>query len=263
MDWQASIPFVAAAVIGGAVTWALCSLLPSVWRASRWPLAIAVALICGLIGPRLMPALTPPNEIERQLLQGEEGELSAAWKEADPESFAAYVEDIRAAYAGSNRQAALERARAGVANAARSRMPNLSDEQLVDYLHVQRDIFIRLEVDGAEFCRPIYFAEPLPSSGLKVDPVLSDRQRAIFAAAFRADPQAGASLSGEAYETALGTVLQETEAVLGDDYTLLARESSVDGHEVEFCAAAAEMFNELAASPEAGPLYRAMLRASQ
>jgi hypothetical protein len=138
-------------------------------------------------------------------------------------------------------------------------MPNLSDDRLVEYLEVQRDIFIHLEDRAPEFCRPIYFSEPLPSRHLPVDPALARRQQAIFAEAFRAEPNAGASLEGEPYEAVLGEVMSEVEAAVGENFVLLARETPVQGRDAEFCRTAAEMFNQLARSPQAGPLYRAML----
>lgn len=258
MDWQAAIPFVSAGAVGGAVVWALCALLPSGCGAARWPLTITAAVVLGLVGPRLIPAFAPSlAEVERQLLEGDD--LSAAWKEADPQTFSAFVADIRSAYSGDDRSAALARARAGVADAARRRLSNLDDESIVEYLRVQRDIFLDLRTEGPEFCRPIYFAEPLSSDDLPVNMNLARRQQRIFANAFRASTAPKPTLTGADYDVALEAVLQTTEHAIGEDMALLSQDTPVIGREVQFCAAAAEMLNQFSASTQAGPLYRGML----
>jgi hypothetical protein len=263
MDWQAVLPFVVAGVVGAAVIWALCALLPTSWSAARWPLTIVAAVVFGLLGPRLIPAFAPSvAEVERQLLEGDP--LFATWKETDPRSFAIYVADVRAAYVGDDRENALGRARAAVANEARVRLPNLDDAALVEHLLIQRDIFLDLRAEGPEFCRAIYFSESLPSSDVPVNATLAQRQQDVLARAFRAPSASGPILESEVYALALDEVLQSTSNVVGDDISLLSPTTPVAGRDIQFCAAAAEMFNQLALSAQAGPLYRTMLvQASQ
>jgi uncharacterized membrane protein YeaQ/YmgE (transglycosylase-associated protein family) len=81
------------AVVGGALVFGTWSLLPDAWQASRAPVAVVAAVLCGLSASRIeLPSLQTPAAVERTLLAHPDlGELMSAWKETDPSAFADFV----------------------------------------------------------------------------------------------------------------------------------------------------------------------------
>ena len=82
--------FVGGAVVGGAIAYGLWTLLPNTWRPARWPVAIVAAL---LVGANVATKVTLPDGTERAFLEDRNaGELARAWKQADPQGFAEFIE---------------------------------------------------------------------------------------------------------------------------------------------------------------------------
>ncbi len=258
MEISAPVAAIALATAAGAVAWIVFTLLPDVWRAARIPVVV-VASVMGALNGFYHFGGQSTAQVERQLLSsGDFALLAQAWKAEEPSSFAAFVASIREASRDRD-GGGMEAARVGLAEAARVRMIYLSDARLADYLNVQSEIFGDLERRGPRFCRSIFFGEPLDGSP-PVNDALSRRQIEIFAETFRSDRNGEpAVLVGEAYEAVLSEVTDNTFEQVGDDLHLLQHGADTNGQEANFCRAASELFKQMAASPQAGPLYRAML----
>jgi hypothetical protein len=258
MEISAPVAAIGLATAAGAVAWVAFTLLPDVWRAARIPVVVVASIMGALNGFHHFRGQSAA-QVERQLLSsGDFAPLAQAWKAEEPSSFAAFVASISEASRDRD-GGGIEAARVGLAEAARARMAYLPDARLAEYLGVQSEIFGDLERRGPSFCRSIFFGEPLDGSP-PVNDSLSRRQIQIFADTFRSDRNGEpAMLVGEAYEVALAEVTENTFDLVGDDLHLLQQGADIAGQEANFCRAASELFRQMAASPQAGPLYRAML----
>lgn len=253
-----------AAAIGGAVGGALggvfggllARLAPESWRAGVRT-AVTVALM--VIGWQVAVAYltvdeNSPAAIEAGLLDHPEvGSLARAWREADPEAYAAYAQSLSSAIeSGQPYDRIIAQMRGQLIAAATPRMLYLSDAQWVEITRTASAQYQQLGVAQPSICSPMFYGEPFGDITQYVDQTSVARETALLEAAFRADTSGTPVIAtGETFTALLMRVFDATRARIGDDVLMITREQSSAGRDAAFCTAVSTFHDEIARLPEA------------
>ncbi|MDX2274406.1 MAG: hypothetical protein NW206_03060 [Hyphomonadaceae bacterium] len=266
MDWQSILIAALGVGIGGGVGAligkGLARLAPQGWRRG---VEIGCAVVLAVIGARVAVMIAgPPSaganpSIERQLLNDPTfGPMASAWRETDPASFDVYLGRVASA-AGGNRAAAIEQARAELMEAARPRIPNLSDAQLVEVIRLARDQMRELKASHPIVCYPLFQGRRFGDISPYLSQALIQRETNLLTAAFRANPNAQQPALAEAELVAeINDLVARTRAQFGEDIALIAPDAQVEGREPRVCDAAAALYDQMLAMPE--PQAAALMR---
>lgn len=251
------------AVVGGALAFGIWMLLPDVWQAARTPVAIVVAVLCGLSASRIeLPVRQTPAEVESAMLADPDlGELMTAWKETDPSAFAGFV-----ALAAEQGDADFTEARNDprflqMVTVAGRRLAYLSDEQAVERFRISRDQMLELRRTNPALCTSVFFNRGVDYSDPPFSRTLHRRFLALQANGLRSSPRtAPRAMTQAEVQTSAQEISQRLRAVVDEDIGLLSPDAIVAGNEARFCEVAAEYFNQVSLSPEPGRLNAGMVR---
>lgn len=242
------------AAVGGGIAFGIWSILPDAWRASRVPVSIVAAVLCGVPATNLeLPPPEPtPAMIERTMLEHPDlGELMTAWKETDPTTFAEFIE-----FAGRHSDGGYSEVRSDPHYAAMMarvgrRLAYLSDADALERFMVARDQMLELRLSHPELCQGMFNNRGVDLSDPPFSRELHRRFLAIQARALRSAPEnAVQPMTADEVRATMQDVSARTQAVVGDDITLLSPDAAVTGHETRFCEVAAEYFNQMSQSRE-------------
>ncbi|MCX7359591.1 MAG: hypothetical protein NT015_15795 [Alphaproteobacteria bacterium] len=258
-----------AAVIGGAITFGLWSMLPKGWQRARSPVSVFAALCVAVLVIRANPqpsSPTPPRqtpaEAERALLTHPDlGELMAAWKETDPSAFAGAV-----VFATDLQDADLSEIRNDprflqMVTVAGRRLAYLSDDQAVERFRIFRDQMLELRQTNPALCAPVFYNRDFDHTQPPFSRPLYRRFLMIQANALRASQTAAPQAMTDAeVQAAAREISERLHATVGDDIALLSPDAIVQGKETRFCEVAAEYFNQVSLSPDLGRLNAGIVR---
>lgn len=248
--------------VGALLGFGLGRLAPQSWRRG---LEMGCAVALALAGAKVAAMVAGPNPaadapaIERQLLNDENfGQLASAWKEGDPQSFAAFVARIQNT-SGGNAASAIERGRAELIEAARPRVRNLNDAELMEVIRLARDQMRELKASHPVVCYPLFQGRRFGDISGYLSADLRQREMALLTAAFRADPNAQRpALAEQELVTSINELVVRTRAQFGEDIALIAPDAQVEGREPRVCEAAAALYDQMLAMPE--PQAAALMR---
>lgn len=252
-----------AGLMGGLIAFALWSLLPDTWRAARVPVAIVVAILAGLALSRVEPP-TPPErsfqtELEVRLVNSERvGPIARAFRENDPTEFARFIRGGDIYGRGEGEEAAAHRAETALIVIGRSRFIYLSDADMARRYILWRDEMLALSETDPARCYTMYRGTvPVADLLFVGHDDLNRREIEIFEAAFTAEPRSHEPVSDEDYAARLEEIDRAAMTFVGDDILLLAPGAPIVGNEARFCQVAAEVFNQMAQTPELARLHAA------
>lgn len=261
------------ALVGGAITWGLWSLLPETWRAARWPVTIVGALMVGLNVATKVELPPAGGAVERELLSNPATrEMAQAWQGADPEGFAAFAESSRDVAADGSLVAAVEYASRGLGGAVVERLPFMSDADIVALVRNTRDTLLMFADFAPHACFAIGNGQSpnLSEQQIRNMPIagrqLGERRLELFAAAFRADTESNPEVMSAAdLNVALMDIGDQMRITIPEaDMALLsASAAELVGRERRYCEVMAEYENQLSLHTRAGPLYRGLLLMAQ
>lgn len=257
MEGNPILAAVVFAALAGGVGFALFTVLPDTYRAARIPVVIVAVLMGALNGWDKLGGSEPSvAEVEQQLLESTEiGAVATAFKQADPIAFSAYVEQIQAALSGgANQEAAKIQAAQNLRSAAEARLAARPLNDVVAYYQLMRDEFLELKTTSPATCRSLFFGDPnvrpvQPSSAL------TQRRFELYRRAFGPIGAPPTLMSDDELEAAMASLFATTAELVGEDADLLSLDADALGREARSCEVFAELFNQIAQSPDAARIF--------
>lgn len=251
MDWYGILGTAIGGGIGAGLSGVVARAFPEKMRATAGAvLVVALATGGAYVARHFFSGADA--QIERALMSDPTARpLMEAWREGDPQSFAALTSDLARNARTKSQIELIDLAREHFFQMAQQRLIYLDDADLAALIKVGRDQFRELKVASPQSCPAMFHGLPMGD----VRPALSDalvaREHAVLIAALRADAQPGPVFTQGQFVAVTQQIYDATAARVGEDIALLDPSADVAGAEARMCEVAEAFFDQIAALPQA------------